>query len=193
MNYKLLALVLLVLLLTLYALTITSKRIRTGRMVVIVIMTALSVVGRFIPFFKPIAALSIITGMYVSAGSGMMVGMLSVLISNFYFGQGPWTPFQMLAFGLIGFLSGVLSKYLINNKPFLIIYSLFCGVAYSLIVDVWTVLWLGGGNLLEKYLATAVAAIPFTLVYAVSNVVYVLILNKPFGEKLLRMKIKYGI
>jgi len=192
-NYKLLALVLLVLLLTLYALTITSKRIRTGRMVVIVIMTALSVVGRFIPFFKPIAALSIITGMYVSAGSGMMVGMLSVLISNFYFGQGPWTPFQMLAFGLIGFLSGVLSKYLINNKPFLIIYSLFCGVAYSLIVDVWTVLWLGGGNLLEKYLATAVAAIPFTLVYAVSNVVYVLILNKPFGEKLLRMKIKYGI
>ncbi len=193
MNYKLLALVLLVLLLTLYALTITSKRIRTGRMVVIVIMTALSVVGRFIPFFKPIAALSIITGMYVNAGSGMMVGMLSVLISNFYFGQGPWTPFQMLAFGLIGFLSGVLSKYLINNKTFLIIYSLFCGVIYSLILDVWTVLWLGGGNLLEKYLATAVTAIPFTLVYAISNVIYILILNKPFGEKLLRMKVKYGI
>ena len=183
MNYKLLALVLLVLLLTLYALTITSKRIRTGRMIVIVIMTALSVIGRFIPFFKPIAALSIITGMYVNAGSGMMVGMLSVLISNFYFGQGPWTPFQMLAFGLIGFLSGVLSKYLINNKTFLISYSLLCGVAYSLILDVWTVLWLGGGNLLEKYLATAVTAIPFTLVYAISNVIYILILNKPFGEK----------
>mgnify|MGYP007069834448 CR=1 FL=1 len=193
MNYKLLALVLLVLLLTLYALTITSKRIRTGRMIVIVIMTALSVIGRFIPFFKPIAALSIITGMYVNAGSGMMVGMLSVLISNFYFGQGPWTPFQMLAFGLIGFLSGVLSKYLINNKTFLISYSLLCGVAYSLILDVWTVLWLGGGNLLEKYLATAVTAIPFTLVYAISNVIYILILNKPFGEKLLRMKVKYGI
>ena len=83
---------------------------RTRRYVIISIMIALSVVGRFIPFFKPVAALTIISGIYIGVDAGIMVGSFSILLSNFYFGQGPWTPFQMLAFGLVGLIAALLKE-----------------------------------------------------------------------------------
>ena len=66
------------------------KEMTSRRMVLVAIMTALSIAGRFIPMFKPVTAISIITGAYLGGGSGFLVGALSALLSNFYFGQGPW-------------------------------------------------------------------------------------------------------
>ena len=82
----------------------------TRRMVIVAIMTAISVLGRFIPFFKPITAITVITAMYLGSEAGFLVGSLSALISNFYFGQGPWTAFQMLSWGLIGWIAGVIAE-----------------------------------------------------------------------------------
>ena len=101
---------------------------RTRRYVIISIMIALSVVGRFIPFFKPVAALTIISGIYIGVDAGIMVGSFSILLSNFYFGQGPWTPFQMLGWGMIGFMSGFLAKPLKKSKVFLLVFGVLSGV-----------------------------------------------------------------
>ena len=83
-------------------------------------MTALSVSGRFLfamlPGFKPVTAIIIITALYFGAQAGFMTGALTALISNIYFGQGSWTPFQMLAWGIVGLLGGILSGYLKKNK-----------------------------------------------------------------------------
>ena len=87
------------------------KKIGSRRMVIAAIMIALCVVGRFIPFFKPVTALTVITAMYLGGETGFLVGAMSAALSNIYFGQGPWTPFQMLAWGLIGLAAGYLSKY----------------------------------------------------------------------------------
>jgi energy-coupling factor transport system substrate-specific component len=95
------------------------------RIVIIAVMTALSVAGRFvfapIPFFKPVTAIVIITAIYLGAEAGFITGAFSAVVSNFYFGQGPWTPFQMFAWGLIGFLAGLLAKRLLESKVLLII------------------------------------------------------------------------
>ena len=169
------------------------KMTGTRRMVLVAVMTAISVLGRFIPFFKPITALTVITAMYLGGEAGFLVGSLSALLSNFYFGQGPWTAFQMLAWGLIGYVAGLIAERLKRNRALLLTYGVLSGVAFSLIMDVWTVLWYSAGFDLELYLASITAAIPHTILYAVSNFVFLYFLAKPFGDKLERMKIKYGV
>ena len=182
-----------ILALILFMTGIEKKNIGSRRMVLVAIMTAIAVIGRFIPLFKPITAVCVMTAMYLGAESGFLCGALSVLISNIYFGQGPWTPFQMLGFGLIGLIAGYLSKPLIKSRVFLLVYGALAGVAYSMIMDVWTVLWFSGGFDLNMYLTAIGAALPYTVLYMISNVGFLLLLRKPVGEKLGRIKLKYGI
>ena len=174
-----------------------KKLTGTRRLVIIAVMTALSILGRFvfavIPGFKPITAMLVITAIWLGGESGFLVGALTALISNFYFGQGPWTPFQMLAFGLIGIFAGLLSGPLKKSRPALALYGIFAGIMYSCLMDVWTVLWYDNSFHWDMYGAAIVTAVPYIISYAVSNVIFLLLLGRPFGEKLERIKIKYGV
>ena len=165
----------------------------TRRMVLVAVMTALSVLGRFIPFFIPITAITVITAMYLGGEAGFLVGSLSALLSNFYFGQGPFTAFQMLAWGLIGLMAGLMAEKLKKSRVFLLAYGVLSGILFSLIMDVWTVLWYSAGFDIDLYIASVINAIPHTILYAVSNFIFLYLLAKPFGEKLTRIKIKYGV
>lgn len=170
-----------------------KKQTGTRRQVLVSIMIALSIAGRFIPFFKPVTAITILTAIYLGGEAGFLVGSFSALLSNFYFGQGPWTAFQMLAWGLIGLFAGFLAKPLEKSKTALLVYGVLSGIAFSFIMDVWTVLWYNGSFNISLYLAALTTAIPHTVLYAVSNFIFLLFLSKPFGEKLNRIKIKYGV
>lgn len=189
------------LLVTLMALVLFScgfERRKTGtrRLILVAVMTALSVLGRFIfgviPAFKPITAVVVITAMYVGGEAGFLTGALSALISNFYYGQGPWTPFQMLAWGLLGLFAGLLAGPLKKSRILMSFYGLLAGAAYSLLMDVWNVVWYNGSFNPALYTAAVVTALPHTISYAVSNVVFLNLLARPFGEKLIRLKVKYG-
>ena len=179
--------------LLLFAAGFEKKSTGTRRMVIVAVMTALCFAGRFIPFLKPIAALTIITALYLGGEAGFLVGAMSAVLSNFYFGQGPWTAFQMLAWGLIGLFAGIFSEKLLKSRILLLIYGALTGIAYSFIMDIWTVLWYNQGFDIRLYLAALVSAIPYTASYAVSNVLFLYLLAKPFGEKLSRIKTKYGV
>lgn len=170
-----------------------SKTTGTRRMVVIAVMTALCFIGRFIPFLIPITALTIITAVYLGAESGFLVGSLAAVLSNFYFGQGPWTAFQMLAWGLIGLFAGILSEPIRRSTAFRLAYGVISGIAYSMIMDVWTTLWVHNTFRLRFYIAMMISAIPHTASYVVSNVVFLALLFRPFGDKLGRIRTKYGI
>ena len=186
-----------ILALILFYASFDKKIVGTRRMVIIAVMTALSVIGRavfsLIPAFKPITSIVIITAIWIGPESGFLVGSLTAVISNFQFGQGPWTPFQMFAWGMIGLIAGYLGDPLRRSRVALAVYGAFSGIAYSMIMDIWTVLWYGEGFKWELYAAALVTAIPYTIGYAVSNVVFLLVLGRPFGEKLQRVKIKYGV
>ena len=172
-------------------------RTRTKNLVVLATMVTLSVIGRsvfaFLPNFKPVTAIVVITGIYLGAENGFLCGALSALISNFIFGQGPWTPFQMLAWGLIGLFAALLSRPLGKSRIALCAYGVFSAAFYSLLLDVFAVLWQDGIFNPARYLALTVASIPVMLAYAAANVTFLLLLSKPIGEKLYRVKTKYGL
>ena len=170
-----------------------KKSTGTRRLVIVSVMTALCFAGRFIPVLKPVAALTIMTGLYLGAEAGFLTGAMAAVLSNFYFGQGPWTVFQILAWGMIGFFAGVLSGQLKKDILPLLIYGVVSGIAYSFIMDIWTVLWYDQGFSLSLYKAALISAIPYTVSYVVSNLVFLAVLSRPLGEKLERLRVKYGV
>ena len=176
-----------------------KNEVKTRTLVVMAVLVALSVVGRFlfaaVPGFKPVTAIVVIAAIFFGSEMGFLVGALSALISNIYFGQGPWTPFQMFAWGMIGFMAGlpVVRKYLRNNKIILGLYGIFAGIVYSLLMDIWTVMALDGEFNFRRYMAAVGLSLPFMMTYAVSNVIFLLLVMKPIGEKLERLKVKYGL
>lgn len=181
----------------LFFISFENKSHNSTRLVMIAILTALSVTGRLVfaavPGIKPVTAIVIITALYLGSEAGFMTGSLTALLSNFALGQGPWTPFQMLTWGLIGFVAGILSEKLKANKGLLYLYGILSGIAFSVLMDLWSVIWQDGAFNLSRYIALLASSAVFCAVYAVSNVVFLCVLTKPIGSKLERIKEKYGV
>jgi len=171
------------------------------KLVILAVLTALASVGRFaflaLPHFKPVTALVIITALCLGPQSGFIVGAMTALISNFYFGQGPWTPFQMFSWGMVGFLAGLLAPRMRGGDPrskiLLCLYGVAAGILYSLLMDGWITLWADNSFQPLRCLANITAALPITLTYAASNVVFLLLFAAPIGAVLERIRDKYGL
>lgn len=178
-------------------LSFERKNTSAKELAVISAMVALSAAGRFVfafvPGFKPVTAITVIAAIWLGPEQGFLVGSLSALISNFYFGQGAWTPFQMLSWGVIGFIAGLMSRPLKKSKLALCAYGLFAGVLFSMMMDIWTVIWIDRYFNIPRYVAAIASALPVTAEYAVSNVIFLLVLSSPIGGTLERIKKKYGL
>lgn len=195
-NYALISIIIALLSCLPFFLTFEKRNVSIKEMVSIAVMVALSVAGRsafaMVPGFKPVTAIVIICGIYFGAEAGFLTGSLSAIISNMFFGQGPWTPFQMLVWGLIGFIAGLFGKKLLHWWT-LVLAGIFSGVMFSLMMDIWYVLASDGTFSLKRYLVAISASLYFMLIYVISNVIFLLVLTKPIGKKLDRIKIKYGL
>ena len=149
-----------------------------------------------VPQFKPVVAIVIIAGVCFGGEAGFLVGAVSGFVSNFFFGQGPHTPWQMFAFGIIGFLAGVLFKkgLLVREKRAL---SLFGGLAtfiiYGGLMNPASVITFQSTITKEMIIASYLSGIPFDLVHAAATVTFLYIAAEPIIEKLDRIKIKYGL
>lgn len=167
---------------------------------VIAVLAAIGVAGRaaffMVPSFKPIAAIVILAGVSFGGEAGFLVGTMIIMISNMFFGQGPWTPWQMFAYGLIGFLAGILfRKGVLKARRvslciygFLSVFFIFGGIMNpaSALMTYGRVTW-------KILLAYYISGAPVDLVQAVSTVIFLWFLSRPMLEKLERIKRKYGL
>ena len=114
------------------------------------VLAALAAAGRIlfgpIPDFKPVSAIAIIAGATLGRRNGFMVGALAALTSNFFFGQGMWTPWQMYAWGLVGYVGGVLAHVGAFDRadgtvrmPALLAYGFASGLLYGVVNPAATV------------------------------------------------------
>lgn len=177
-----------------------GRKPQARELIVIAVLGAITVAGRaaffMLPHFKPIAAMVIIGAVTFGPESGFLVGCLSIVVSNFFFGQGSWTPWQMFSYGLIGFVAGVLFRkgLLPRTRPALCVYGflsvifLFGGIMNpaSLIMYTSHITWKG-------ILAMYISGIPVDLVHATSTVFFLWFGARPMIEKLERIKKKYGL
>lgn len=167
-------------------------------MSVIAVLTALAVVSRavfyLIPQMKPIGAVVIVSAVCLGADRGYIIGALSAFISNFIFGQGIWTPFQMVALGLVGFISGLIfDKIKAGRVSLAIVGFILTAVLYSLIVDLSSVLMITGEYSAAAVLSVYGAGIPFSLSFGASTAVFLFLFGEPFIKKIRRVIVKYDI
>ncbi|MGI6579527.1 MAG: ECF transporter S component [Saccharofermentanales bacterium] len=175
-----------------------QKKPKPRDLMPVVVLSALAVGGRILfaalPNFKPTTAIVIITGMAFGPESGFMTGALSGLVSNLFFGQGPWTPWQMLAWGMIGFIAGILSEKNILVKPWSIfVYGILASFGFGLFMDTWNILGfvqpLNSKNILASYLL----GVPFNISHALSTVIFLLPVYKTWLCQLKRIKLKFNL
>ena len=177
-----------------------SREIQARELVLMAVLCALCVSGRAIfymlPEFKPLTALVIICAAALGGESGFMIGSVSMLVSNIMFGQGIWTPWQMLSMGLIGFLSGVLFRrgIIVPSKISLAIFGFAAAyILYGGIMNPATLIMsrtpINTGTLLSVY----AFGLPVDTVHALSTALFIYIGAEPIISKLERIKLKYGL
>ncbi|MDX6658878.1 MAG: energy-coupling factor transport system substrate-specific component, partial [Solirubrobacteraceae bacterium] len=137
-----------------------------------------------VPNVKPTTDIVLIAGYALGGAPGFRVGAVAALTSNVFFGQGPWTPWQMAAWGLVGLLGAALGSATGRRVPRVAL-ALFCGamgLVFGAIMDLSTFTTFSGGHTLGQYLAISGASLGFNLAHAVGNVVFCL----AFGPALVR-------
>ena len=123
-----------------------------------------------------------------------MVGALTGFVSNFYFGQGPWTVWQMFAFGITGFTAGYLFRKIKLTRLSLCIYGILSAFfIYGLIMNFETVLMVPGPVTQKKVLSIYAAGVPVDAIHGIATYLFLFIIYQPFVEKLTRIKMKYNI
>jgi len=183
-----------------FALVFEKRRPQARELVILAVLTALAVAGRsaffMLPQFKPVAALVIIAGVAFGGEAGFLVGALTGFVSNMLFGQGPWTPWQMFAFGSIGFLAGVLFKkgLLLRGRAALCVFGgLAAFVIYGGLLDGQSALMFLPEPTRAGVFAMYLQGLPFNLIHALSTVIFLAVAARPMLEKLDRIKVKYGL
>ena len=198
-NYYISSIVVLVLsMLPLFA-AFEAKSLTARDLTLTATLIALAVVGRaafyLIPQVKPIAAIVIASAVCLGSQRGYIIGAFSAFVSNFIFGQGIWTPFQMVALGTVGLIAGLVFQRLKVNRYTLSVVGFFlASFVYGIIVDMSTVLSVYGNNItLKGALSVYASGAGFNLVFGVSTAVFLFLFGMPFITKIERISTKYAI
>ena len=183
-----------------FFLVFEGRKPQAREIMVIAVLAAIGVAGRaaffMVPSFKPIAAVVILTGISFGGEAGFLVGCMIMMVSNMFFGQGPWTPWQMFSYGMIGFLAGILfQKGILKAKKlhlciygFLSVFFIFGGI-----MNPAAILMSYGYITKKSLIAFYISGAPLDLVQATSTVIFLWFMSRPLLEKLERIKRKYGL
>ncbi|MCL2604984.1 MAG: ECF transporter S component [Defluviitaleaceae bacterium] len=167
-------------------------------LVIIAVLCAIGVAGRgaffMFPQFKPVVAVVIISGVALGKERGFLVGAMTVFVSNMFFGQGPWTPWQMFAMGFIGLLAGAVFYQRKRNTVILVIFgALTTLIIFGGIMNPAGVLMFQPQPTREMFLLSYIVGFPFDLIHAFATAVFLFLISRPMLDKLDRIKTKYGI
>ena len=196
-KYLIISLAVLVECLAAFFISFEKKKPSAKDIAVLAVLCAAAVAGRelffMFPQFKPVAAVVIISGTALGAQAGFLTGAMSMLVSNMLFGQGSWTPWQMVAMGLLGFFAGILfSKK--RSTLALCVYSFFAVTfIYGGIMNLSSALTYSASDNLPQIAAYMLSGLPFDLIHAVSTVVFILITGEALLKKCCRIRLKFGL
>lgn len=174
--------------------------------VLMAVLTALAVASRaafaFVPHFKPMAGVVMIAGIALGPRAGFLVGVLAALASGFLFGQGPWTPFQMLAFGAAGAAAGLLGACGAFPRAGLSLGQrvglaaggfAFVVLVLGPILDTSTLFLMASSLTPASAAAVYLAGLPVNTVHGAATALTLLLAANPLLGQIARVRRKYGL
>ena len=183
-----------------FFLVFEGRKPQARELILLAVLCGLGVAGRaafsMLPNFKPVTALVILSAVALGAESGFLIGSMTMLLSNIFMQQGPWTPYQMFAMGIIGFWAGFLFQkgLLRRDRLSLSIFGFAAAfLIYGGIMNSAAMLLYQPAPSWKLLLAYYLQGVPVDLVHAVSTFLFLWLLSEPMLEKLDRVKTKYGL
>ncbi|MGJ7919497.1 ECF transporter S component [Neobacillus sp. LXY-4] len=178
-----------------------NRKIEARELVLIAVLASIAAVGRIpfasLPSVQPTTFIIMISGLVFGAESGFIIGAVAALASNMILGQGPWTPWQMVAWGLVGFSAGLLGRTKFLKSTWgKIVFGVVWGFLFGWIMNVWGILSLSQyGNVIDMnaVLTYFAGSALFDFMHAVSNTVFFVLFGKKWIAVLSRFKRKYGL
>ena len=200
-NYYLVSVGLILLAFVVFFFSYERRKPQARELVTLSVMSAIAIASRaafaMIPFFKPMSGIIMTTGMAFGPGAGFLTGVVSGFVSNCIFGQGPWTPWQMFAYGMGGALAGWFYKKSLMNEELRIQTALLGYAIIQVIVgpilDVCSIFTMGQPVTGAYALTIFGSGLIPNLIHGVATALALFLLAKPMMEKLNRMKTKYGM
>src|SRR4051812_8470265 len=162
-------------------------------------LAALAAIGRIafaaFPNVKPTTDIVLFSGYALGGPAGFAAGALAALVSNVFLGQGPWTPWQMAAWGLVGLGGAGLGRLLRGREPSRLLLAAACGfagLAFGAIMDVYQ--WsLAAEHTWSSYLAVSGTSLTFNIAHAAGNVVFALLIGPAFIRSLTRYRRRFEV
>ncbi len=174
-----------------------NRRAVSYELRIIIMLTIISALDIYfcssLSFIRPLTAVTIAAGIFFGAPAGYICGVFSVLVVSELSGTGGWTVFQVCLIGIIGFFAGVLSRKARESNIFLSVLTLISAFAFSctgVLSPIWSV---DKGFNLQSYPSILRHSVKWFIVYAVSDIIVILILNKFLSIKAERMKKRFRI
>src|SRR4051794_18159687 len=162
-------------------------------------LAALGAIGRVafaaFPNVKPTSDIVLFSGYALGGAPGFAVGAIAALVSNVFLGQGPWTPWQMASWGIVGLGGAVFGRVMRGREPNRFVLALVCGLSgfvFGALMDMyqWT---LAAEHTLPSYLAVSGTSFAFNVLHAGGNVVFALILGPAFIRALQRYRRRFEV
>lgn len=183
-----------------FFLSFEKRKVSAREIVVISVLCAITVAGRaalfMLPMFKPVLALIIICAASLGAEVAFLTGAISAFASNIFFGQGPWTPWQMFAYGIVGFIAGLLINkgILKKSRISLCVYGMISVVVLcGGILNVGSLLMYMPHPTGEALISTLLLGLPLDILHGASTVFFLYTCAPAMIEKIERIKHKFGI
>lgn len=177
-----------------------NRKPHARELVLLAVICAIAVAGRaaffMLPQCKPVLAIIILTGAVLGAEAGFLAGVITMLASNMLFGQGIWTPWQMFAMGLCGYLAGVLFQNgrLLRSRFSLGLFGLICAIGiYGVIMNLSTALLYTPELTFRAIAPYLLSGYPMDCMHGAATWLFLWLGAEPVIEKLERIKEKHGI
>ncbi|MBR3317269.1 MAG: ECF transporter S component [Atopobiaceae bacterium] len=175
-----------------------KSRRRARDLMPVVVLTALAVAGRLVfapvPAIKPIVALVVMGGLCFGKDNGFMIGALAMLVSNVFFGQGPWTPWQMFSMGLVGYLAGVMGRHgWLTRRWSIAAFGASIALLYGFILDTWTIVGFVSNANTASVLTTYAAGLVNNVASAMGTVAFLVPIAHTWPRMFGRIKKRYQI
>jgi energy-coupling factor transport system substrate-specific component len=159
-------------------------------------LAAMAIAGRVafaaFPNVKPTTDIVVFAGYALGPAPGFAVGALTALVSNFWFGQGPWTPWQMAGWGMCGVMGALLALGARNAGRFtLAALCGFAGIAYGLLLNFSLMATYGGELSIQRFAALEARAVPFDAAHVAGNVAFALLAGPAMVRMLTRFRRRF--
>ncbi|MCL2461811.1 MAG: ECF transporter S component [Defluviitaleaceae bacterium] len=175
-----------------------NKAAAVEKTVLLAVLSASAAAGRALfvlmpPSVQPASFIIILTGMAFGAEAGFITGAMTALVSSLFLGMGPWTMWQMFAWGLMGLTSGLMGALLRKNRILRVAFAFVWGILFGWIMDIYALVSMGSGSGFGYVLAIYAQSFVFDLLHGATNAILIFFGGERIMRTLDRVAVKYGL